>query len=62
MVDNDAYCIDVIHQSQAIQRALKEVDTLTLEYHLKGCVTDSIKAGKQDEAIVEVMEVFKRSN
>ena len=38
MVEDDMYCIDVIHQSQAVQNALKEVDSLVLEEHLKGCV------------------------
>lgn len=62
MVENDIYCIDVIHQSQAIQRALKEIDNLTLEHHLKGCVTDSIKSGNETEAVAEVMQIFKRSS
>lgn len=61
MVEQDQYCIDVIHQSQAIQKALKEVDTLTLENHLHGCVAESIKNGKKDEAILEVMHIFKKS-
>ncbi len=61
MVEQDQYCIDVIHQSQAIQKALKEVDNLTLENHLHGCVTESIMSGKKDEAILEVMHIFKKS-
>lgn len=62
MVENDTYCIDVIHQTQAIQKALKEIDNLTLENHLKRCVTDAIKNGKRDEAVAEVMNVFRKSN
>ena len=62
MVDNDEYCIDVIHQTQAIQNALKEVDNVILENHLKGCVTDSIRSGKQDEAVAEVMNIFRKSH
>ena len=62
MVEDDTYCIDVIHQTQAIQKALKEIDNLTLENHLKSCVSDAIKNGKKDEAIAEVMNVFKKSN
>ena len=62
MVDADEYCIDVIHQTQAIQHALKEVDTVILENHLKGCVADSIRSGKQDEAVAEVMNIFKKSH
>lgn len=60
MVEEDTYCIDVIHQSQAIQKALKEIDNLVLENHLKGCVIDSLKNGDKDEAIKEVMNVFAK--
>jgi CsoR family transcriptional regulator, copper-sensing transcriptional repressor len=62
MVEEDSYCIDVIHQSQAVQKALKEIDNLTLEAHLKGCVSDAIKSGRQDEAVTEVMNIFKKSS
>jgi DNA-binding FrmR family transcriptional regulator len=61
MVEENTYCIDIIHQSKAVQKALKEVDILTLENHLNGCVTESIKNGKKDEAIAEVMNIFKKS-
>lgn len=62
MVENDHYCIDVLHQSQAIQAALKETDGVVLENHLRTCVSDSIRSGNQEEAIKEVMEVFKKKN
>lgn len=61
MVESGDYCIDVLHQSQAVQKALKETDNLILENHLNTCVADSIKNGKKQTAINEVMEVFKRS-
>lgn len=60
MVEKDEYCINVLHQSQAVQAALKETDAVILENHLKTCVADSMKSGNQEEAIKEVMEVFKR--
>ncbi len=62
MVEADEYCIDVLHQSQAVQRSLKEVDNLILENHLLTCAADAISKGKKDEAITEVMEVFKRKD
>ncbi len=62
MVEGGEYCIDVIHQSQAVQRALQESDSVVLENHLKTCAADAIKAGKQDEAVRELMNVFKRSS
>ena len=60
MIEEDKYCIDVLHQFQAVQAALKETDRVVLENHLRTCVADSIKSGDQEEAIAEVMEVFKK--
>lgn len=60
MVTSDAYCIDVVHQLLAIQSALKNVDEIILENHLKTCVSDSIKRGESEEAIKEVMEVLRK--
>lgn len=61
MVEGDEYCIDVIHQSQAVQRALEESDSLVLENHLQTCAAEAIKKGKQEDAIKELMKVFRKS-
>lgn len=60
MVSKDAYCIDVVHQSIAVQSALKKIDEIVLENHLRTCVADSIKKGDAEVAIKEVMEVLKK--
>lgn len=60
MVEGDAYCIDVVHQSIAVQAALKKTDEVVLENHLKTCVADSIKKGNSREAIEEVMSVLQK--
>lgn len=60
MVDEDKYCIDVLHQIQAVESALKETGNVVLENHLKSCVADAISKGKKDEAISEIMQVFKK--
>lgn len=62
MQEEGAYCIDVLHQSFAVQNALKEADALILENHLKTCASDAIKKGKSEEAIAEVMQVFKKKS
>jgi CsoR family transcriptional regulator, copper-sensing transcriptional repressor len=62
MIERDQYCIDVLHQSQAVQAAIRETDNLILENHLKNCVAKSISNGKSRIAIKEVMEVFKKKN
>lgn len=61
MVIDDQYCVDILHQSQAVQKALKETDNLLLENHLNCCVADSIRAGKDKQVIKEVLEVFKKT-
>lgn len=60
MVEGDAYCIDVVHQSIAVQAALKKTDEVILENHLKTCVADSIRNGDSRETIDEVMSVLQK--
>ena len=60
MVEKDAYCIDVVHQSIAVQAALKKADEVVLENHLKTCVADSIRKGKDKDVIGEVMRVLEK--
>ena len=60
MIADDHYCIDIIHQLQAIESGLKETGNVLLENHLQGCVADAMIKGKKDKAISEVMEVFKK--
>ncbi|MEK7534484.1 MAG: metal-sensing transcriptional repressor [Patescibacteria group bacterium] len=62
MVSQQEYCIDVIHQSQAVQRALEEVDSVILENHLRTCVVDHIKKGNINVSTEELMKVFKKRN
>ena len=51
---------DILHQSGAVQKALKEVDAIILENHLQTCTSDAIRAGRSEEAINEVMNIFKK--
>lgn len=62
MTESGVYCIDILTQSQAVQSSLKQVDGLLLENHLRNCVFDAIGKGKKDDAIEEIMHVFKKKN
>lgn len=62
MMEEDAYCIDVLHQSQAVQKAIQETDALILENHLNSCVIDHIKRGEAKSSIDEIMKVFRGKN
>ena len=60
MVEDDAYCIDILHQSQAVQTAMREVDNLLLEQHLLGCVTTAMhRHANHEKLVTEIMDVFK---
>ncbi len=61
MTESDAYCIDVVHQSLAVSAALKKIDEVILEDHLKTCVAESIREGNEKEVIDEVMAIIKKS-
>ncbi len=50
MVDDDAYCIDILTQISAATRALQAVAVGLLEDHLNSCVTDAIAAGGPEAA------------
>ncbi len=60
MVESDDYCIDVIHQSLAVQAALKSADQVILENHMKTCVASAIKAGNTNQVVSEVMKVMEK--
>ena len=61
MVEEDAYCIDIINQSTAVQQALRKVDFLILDRHLRSCAVKHMKAGRADLATKEILSVFKRT-
>jgi CsoR family transcriptional regulator, copper-sensing transcriptional repressor len=60
MAKRGDYCVDVIHQSMAVQAALRSVDQMILKNHMETCVADAIKKGKDKEVIDEVMKVMEK--
>lgn len=64
MVEEDAYCIDVIRQIQAVESALNKVSSQILEGHLNSCVITAIQGEDQSErerVLKEITEVFEMS-
>lgn len=62
MVEEGAYCIDVINQNLAIQRALEKVNRLILEHHLQTCVTTAIRgdhSAERERVIGEILALFE---
>jgi DNA-binding FrmR family transcriptional regulator len=60
MVEGGEYCIDIIHQSLAVQAALRQVDNVVLKNHLETCVSDAIKKGHTEEVVDEIMKVMEK--
>jgi DNA-binding FrmR family transcriptional regulator len=62
MVEEDAYCIDVLTQISAVTRALQSVAVGLLDDHLRNCVVDAAAAsGRQgDEKVTEATQAIER--
>ena len=58
MVEEDKYCVDVLKQTMAIEKALERVDALVLEQHLETCVADAFRQGRSEKTIKELAEIF----
>ena len=64
MVEEGAYCIDVVNQIVAIQRALKKVSGMVLDDHLHSCVTDALRGPDEkarEQVLGELIQVFEAS-
>jgi len=63
MVDNEAYCVDILMQVAAVQGALEQVEKLLLGRHIESCVADAMRSGSRGERqqkIDELLDVFAR--
>lgn len=59
MVENDRYCVDILHQISAVQAAMNRVSLILLEDHTQHCVANAIKKEDGEEAIKELLDVMK---
>lgn len=65
MVEQDAYCMDVIRQIQAVEAALNKVSAQILEEHLNSCVITAVRGNSEQErerVLKEIAEVFEMAN
>jgi len=61
MVDDDTYCVDVLKQTFAVERALQRFESELLKGHLASCVLTGFKEGRNDAMIGELTELFELS-
>ncbi len=63
MVEEDRYCVDVLHQIAAVEGALDRVGHIVLASHVETCVAGAIESGRPRERkkkLDELMGVFSR--
>ncbi len=59
MVESDAYCPDLLTQVSATRAALDAFAREILASHIRSCVTDDIRMGK-DETVDELLDVLRK--
>lgn len=59
MIENDAYCTDVLVQVSAVNAALNAFSKTLLANHIKTCVANDIRAGK-DEVIDDLLSTLQK--
>ncbi|MBR2810964.1 MAG: metal-sensing transcriptional repressor [Solobacterium sp.] len=59
MVENDAYCPDILIQVSAVTSALNSFNRELLACHIRSCVREDILAGR-DESIDELLQVLQK--
>jgi DNA-binding FrmR family transcriptional regulator len=60
LVDEEAYCLDVLQQVDAMTAATDQVALLLVEDHIKGCLAHAIETGEGAAYTDEVMTVVRR--
>ena len=60
LVEEEAYCLDVLQQVEAMTAAADQVALLLLEDHIDGCLTHAIETGQGQPYVDEVMTVVRR--
>ena len=58
MVEEDAYCTEILMQVSAINAALNAFNRELLSRHIRTCVSDSVREGK-DEAVEELVQTLQ---
>lgn len=59
MVEDDVYCTDILTQAAAVSAALNAFKSELLAAHIRTCVTDDLRAGK-DEVVDELLDTLKK--
>ena len=59
MIEEDRYCVDVIRQTYAIRRALQKLEGILIDGHLRSCVPDAYREGRDEQMLEELKDLFE---
>ena len=62
MVEEDAYCIDVIRQIQAVQSALNKISAMIMQEHLNSCLITAVRGddlAERERVLKEIADVYE---
>lgn len=65
MIQDDRYCMDILHQIQAVKSALAKVEGQVLKDHAACCVAEAIRSGdaaEQKQKFEELVDLFEKSS
>jgi DNA-binding FrmR family transcriptional regulator len=65
MLEEDVYCIDIIHQIDAVKASLNKISVSILDQHLKSCLTTAVRGDDPDErerVLHEITNLFETAN
>jgi CsoR family transcriptional regulator, copper-sensing transcriptional repressor len=58
MVEEDKPCIEILHQTYAVRKALEKLEVMILEGHLRTCVPEGVKGDREEAVIEELIQLY----
>lgn len=58
-IEDDRYCMDILDLSLSIQKALRSLDGLVIEGHLRTHVIEQMTGGETERAVAELLRLYK---
>jgi DNA-binding FrmR family transcriptional regulator len=59
MIEADKYCVDVLKQTYAVRRAIEKMEGMMLDGHLRTCVVEGIRDGRDEQVLGELTELYE---
>ena len=58
MIEEDQYCVDILKQTYAVEKAIHKLEAVLVEGHLQSCVPEGFQDGRSDDMIRELTDLY----